>query len=258
MPWAGSEWSEAQPRKYNGKEWVEAFGYDNYLYGARDYYSAIGRFTVVDPFAEKYAHISPYAYCANNPIKYVDPDGRWIESLWDAVNVAMGVESFVSNIHEGNVSDALVDGVGIALDAIATILPVVPGGVSTTIKAVRTADKVEGVLDVDKIIHKSNKVGPIPNGGIAKQHGGLLHNKAIDEYISDINKCGGSNIRKNQVQVDINGMKVGNNRPDIQYDFNDIHYNVEYDYKIKNSQKHYQTIVDNDPNSVVDLHILTK
>ena len=76
LPWAGSEGSEAQPRKYNGKEWVEAFGYDNYLYGARDYYSAIGRFTVVDPFAEKYAHISPYAYCANNPIKYVDPDGR--------------------------------------------------------------------------------------------------------------------------------------------------------------------------------------
>ena len=67
-----------QARKYNGKEWVEAFGYDNYLYGARDYYAAIGRFTVVDPFAEKYAHISPYAYCANNQIKYVDPDGRWI------------------------------------------------------------------------------------------------------------------------------------------------------------------------------------
>ena len=76
MPWAYAENPEAQPRKYNGKEWVEAFGYDNYLYGARDYYSAIGRFTVVDPFAEKYAHISPYAYCANNPIKYIDPDGR--------------------------------------------------------------------------------------------------------------------------------------------------------------------------------------
>ena len=56
---------EDQPRKYNSKEWVQAFGYDNYLYGARDYYSATGWFTVVDPFAEKYAHISPYAYCAN-------------------------------------------------------------------------------------------------------------------------------------------------------------------------------------------------
>ena len=57
----------------------------------------------------------------------MDPDGRWIESLWDAVNVAMGVESFVSNIHEGNVLDAVVDGVGVALDAVVTILPVAPG-----------------------------------------------------------------------------------------------------------------------------------
>ena len=93
MPWAGSEGSEAQPRKYNGKEWVEAFGYDNYLYGARDYYSAIGRFTVVDPFAEKYAHISPYAYCANNPIKYVDPDGR---EVWE-LNVNTGNFQKVGN-----------------------------------------------------------------------------------------------------------------------------------------------------------------
>ena len=65
-----------QARKDNGKEWVEAFGYDNYLFGARDYYSAIGRFTVVDPFAEKYAHISPYACYHWNPMKYVDLDGK--------------------------------------------------------------------------------------------------------------------------------------------------------------------------------------
>jgi hypothetical protein len=30
----------------------------------------------VDPLAEKYPNISPYAYCLNNPIIYVDPDGR--------------------------------------------------------------------------------------------------------------------------------------------------------------------------------------
>ena len=86
----------------------------------------------------------------------MDPDGRWIESLWDAVNVAMGVESFVSNIHEGNVSDALVDGVGIALDAIASILPVVPGGASTTIKAVRTADKLSSVIPKTRNATKYN------------------------------------------------------------------------------------------------------
>ena len=32
----------------------------------------------VDPMADKYPGISPYAYCAWNPIMLVDPDGRWI------------------------------------------------------------------------------------------------------------------------------------------------------------------------------------
>jgi hypothetical protein len=36
----------------------------------------ICRFLTPDPLAEKYYHISPYAYCANNPVKYIDPDGR--------------------------------------------------------------------------------------------------------------------------------------------------------------------------------------
>ena len=30
----------------------------------------------VDPLSDKYPHISPYAYCGNNPMKFVDPDGR--------------------------------------------------------------------------------------------------------------------------------------------------------------------------------------
>lgn len=36
----------------------------------------IGRWLSVDPMADKYPSLSPYVYCANNPLKYVDPSGE--------------------------------------------------------------------------------------------------------------------------------------------------------------------------------------
>jgi hypothetical protein len=50
----------------------------------------------------------------------------------------------------------------------------------------------------------------------------------LTKYIDDIPKEA-TNVRKDQTQMDINGKKVGTNRPDLQYDLNDIHYNVESD-----------------------------
>ena len=57
--------------KYNGKELQENSMYD---YGARLYIPEIGRWNAVDPLAEK-TH-DPYGYVWNNPMKFLDPDGK--------------------------------------------------------------------------------------------------------------------------------------------------------------------------------------
>ncbi len=64
-----------QPYKYNGKELDQMHGLNLYDYSARYYESAVGRFTSVDPLAEKYYSWSPYAYVMNNSLKYIDPTG---------------------------------------------------------------------------------------------------------------------------------------------------------------------------------------
>ena len=65
-----------QPYKYNGKEFERKNGLNWMDYGARMYDAALGRFTTMDPLAEKYYGVSPYVYCGNNPINKIDPDGR--------------------------------------------------------------------------------------------------------------------------------------------------------------------------------------
>ena len=68
---------------FTGKEKDSETGF--YYFGARYYDPALsGLFIAVDPMADKYPSISPYAYCAWNPVKIVDPDGMELTDFKDA------------------------------------------------------------------------------------------------------------------------------------------------------------------------------
>ena len=65
-----------QPYKYGTKELDRQNGLDWYDSQARHYDPLLGRTPTMDALAEKYYSISPYAWCAGNPINYIDPNGK--------------------------------------------------------------------------------------------------------------------------------------------------------------------------------------
>jgi len=68
--------SVAQKFVYNGKELNEELGLDWHDFGARNYDASLGRWMNLDPHADTYMSLSPYNSFANNPISFVDPDGK--------------------------------------------------------------------------------------------------------------------------------------------------------------------------------------
>ena len=72
-----------QSYKYCGKYLDRKHGLDLYDYGARLYDPAAAFWTSPDPLCEKYYNISPYAFCNDNPVTFIDPDGRKWKTLED-------------------------------------------------------------------------------------------------------------------------------------------------------------------------------
>ena len=75
--------------RFSGKELQNISDYEIYDFGARRYFPKYAIWSSVDPLSETYYPITPYAYCANNPIRYIDPDGNKLVSangtvLWNS------------------------------------------------------------------------------------------------------------------------------------------------------------------------------
>ena len=62
-------------------------------FGSRYYSSDLSIWLSVDPMSDKYPSLSPYTYCANNPIKLVDPNGEEIAPIYDKWGNLLGTDN---------------------------------------------------------------------------------------------------------------------------------------------------------------------
>jgi len=93
-PFAESFGAGEQAYKFTGKEMITMHGLNWQDFGARWLDNARMQFTSVDPLAEKYYSISPYAYCAGNPVNNYDSDGRDYWTTSDPATIERFMNSF--------------------------------------------------------------------------------------------------------------------------------------------------------------------
>ena len=110
----GTTVPDTNPYKFGGKELDQVLS--NYNFGARLFGPSKRRWTTMDPYCWKYYSISPYAYCAGNPVNIVDPEGKEIWIIVPETNIYVqysggelfnqdgsiyqGEDSFVNQIKE--------------------------------------------------------------------------------------------------------------------------------------------------------------
>jgi hypothetical protein len=158
-------------------------GINLYDYGARHLALDIPRFTTVDPLAEKYYGISPYAYVLNNPINYIDPDGE--------IPILSGLIGFFRGLGSGGLK----------------------GGFQTAWKTEKNAWKLLGGLFIaDKEKNMGGKIGQIFSRltwELPQTLGGYLTSSVANmAYDSDVSYYAGATVTKVNNQ-DFGGITLG-------------------------------------------------
>ena len=208
-PWVEWDWARADTNSYmiknrflyGGKERITQFGLGLYNFEARMYRAQLGRFSTPDKKAIDTPWLSPFAYCACNPVNYKDPTGEVIETLWDIGNVLYDAGAAIYNHITGDHEAAKSNWIDAGFDLGAALLPGVPAGIS----------KAGKVLGASKNVTKAKSTGKLKNAAeIAegKAFEKQTLNEAIqrgDDVVSQVTIVplnGKGNVKGNRSRVD--------------------------------------------------------
>jgi RHS repeat-associated protein len=151
------------------------FGVGYIDFGARQYSPTLSRWLVPDPMGEKYYDISPYAYCKDNPLKYIDPDGKsvWSKGLKGFVKVGRSVVK--NGVSALNKADTYLDAFSDITEAINTIADSEASVGDKVVAGLSLASEllpvsVEDVKDAGKVVKTIGNKGR-PGTIIAKENG---------------------------------------------------------------------------------------
>lgn len=84
--------------------------------------------------------LNRYAYATNNPTKYRDPTGHWVETVWDVLNVGW-------DIAEVGRDPSFLNVAALVVDVAAVIIPAVPAGAGSIARGGKAAAKVASHAD---------------------------------------------------------------------------------------------------------------
>jgi hypothetical protein len=93
-----------------------------------------------------------YSYAINNPTKFTDPSGHFIETIFDVAMILVDVADIAKN--GLNVSN----GAALVLDVAAVIIPGVPAVGGAIMKAAKAANAVDNAIDAAKIVNKVDNI----------------------------------------------------------------------------------------------------
>jgi RHS repeat-associated protein len=271
----------ATSHKFTGKERDSESGLDNF--GARYNASSMGRFMSADPGNAGAINADPqswnaYAYVRNNPVNLTDPTGAVLCRPANSAESEQGIGlvcdvSDSQYVHSSRAEQAAYDQAGykhydsngdtqsdkaawaerngnVSNDYVGDVLIFL--GV---LAAVRGAEPPppDPRLPQDKRRESEHPSPPSANNGNSTIGTNPNQDAALRRDIQQAQQDGATDIRVNQEQVNAQGVRVGQNRPDLQYtDRNGIRHYTEYDQDPASGAAHAQRIRANDPAGVID------